>query len=47
MSAFDAACSAEELAQGAKVYHDAVLLDMQDEENDASKNVPDQSSSFW
>lgn len=42
MEVFDAN-NAEELAIGTKVYHDAVLLDMQDEEADASKLIPDQS----
>lgn len=40
MDVFDAECGAEELAHGTKVYHDAVLQDMQDEEYAASKATP-------
>lgn len=46
MNVFDVT-SAEEQAMGTKVYHDAVLLDMHDEEVAASKNMPDKSNITW
>lgn len=43
MDAYDETCTCEDEAIGIKVYHDAVLKDMESEEEAAMANVPDPS----
>lgn len=46
MDKFDVKCSADELAQGTKVYHDAVLLNMNEENESIDQQLPAEQSKY-